>query len=110
MITEFGGLSYRPAAQEEWHGYATVASPEELSERLRGLVDAILDNPDLAGFCYTQLTDTAQERNGLLTSEREPKLPAAEVAAIVARPALATPAEAIDAARANARGRGDRRP
>ena len=103
MITEFGGLSYRPADGEEWHGYATVSTPEEFLERLRGLVDAVLDNPELAGFCYTQLTDTAQERNGLLTAERESKLPVAEVAAIVTRPARATPAEAIDAARAGAR-------
>ena len=106
MITEFGGLSYRPADDEAWHGYATVGTPAEFSQRLRGLIDAVLDNPELAGFCYTQLTDTAQERNGLLTADREFKLPAAEVAAIVARPARATPAEEIDAARASARRHG----
>jgi hypothetical protein len=26
------------------------------------------------GFCYTQLTDIEQERNGLLTFERRPKI------------------------------------
>jgi hypothetical protein len=26
------------------------------------------------GFCYTQLTDVEQERNGLLTFERRPKV------------------------------------
>ena len=28
-----------------------------------------------AGFCYTQLTDTLQEANGLLDERRPPKLP-----------------------------------
>ncbi|HYW49110.1 MAG TPA: hypothetical protein VE861_00820, partial [Gemmatimonadaceae bacterium] len=27
------------------------------------------------GFCYTQFTDTYQEANGLLTMNREPKIP-----------------------------------
>lgn len=27
------------------------------------------------GFCYTQLTDTEQETNGLLTEQRQSKLP-----------------------------------
>jgi hypothetical protein len=29
----------------------------------------------LSGFCYTQLTDTYQEANGLLHADRTPKLP-----------------------------------
>jgi hypothetical protein len=28
---------------------------------------------NLAGFCYTQLTDTFLEKNGLLTEDRQPK-------------------------------------
>jgi hypothetical protein len=27
----------------------------------------------IEGFCYTQLTDVGQERNGLLTFDRRPK-------------------------------------
>ncbi len=30
--------------------------------------------PALAGFCYTQLTDTYQEANGLLYADRRPKV------------------------------------
>ena len=33
-----------------------------------------------AGFCYTQLADTYQETNGLLTAERVPKMPLERVA------------------------------
>jgi hypothetical protein len=29
----------------------------------------------LAGFCYTQFTDTFQEANGLLYANRTPKIP-----------------------------------
>ncbi|NEE03827.1 glycoside hydrolase family 2 protein [Phytoactinopolyspora halotolerans] len=106
MLTEIGGLSLRPRAEEAWHGYGTVGSVEELAEGFRGLVDAVLDSPELAGFCWTQLTDTEQERNGLLTEDREPKLPAEVVRSIVARPARSVPAEAIDAARRAARAPG----
>lgn len=102
VLTEFGGLSYAPAAGEKWFGYGTVGSAEELADRLRGLVDAVLDNPELAGFCYTQLTDTEQERNGLLTEDREPKLPVAVVREILTRPSRAVPPEEVDANRRRA--------
>jgi hypothetical protein len=36
--------------------------------------------PSLAGFCYTQFTDTYQEANGLLYADRTPKMPLHEVA------------------------------
>ncbi|WP_142054548.1 glycoside hydrolase family 2 protein [Pseudonocardia kunmingensis] len=104
VLTEFGGLSYAPAAGEKWFGYGTVGSAEELTERLRGLVDAVLDNPELAGFCYTQLTDTEQERNGLLTEDRAPKLPVAVIREILTRPSAAVPPEAVEANRRAARG------
>ncbi len=34
----------------------------------------------LAGFCYTQLTDTYQEANGLLRADRTPKFPLRQIA------------------------------
>ena len=44
-------------------------------------------SPLLAGFCYTQLTDTYQEANGLLKADRTPKIPIAEIrAATTGRP------------------------
>ena len=33
-----------------------------------------------AGFCYTQLTDTYQEINGLLYADRTPKAPIEDLA------------------------------
>jgi hypothetical protein len=36
--------------------------------------------PILAGFCYTQFTDTYQEANGLLYADRTPKIPIEHIA------------------------------
>lgn len=97
MLTEFGGLSYAPADGEKWFGYSTVADDEELVARLDQLVTAVVASPALAGFCYTQLTDTEQERNGLLTADRTPKVDPARIRAILTRSAAATPPEELNA-------------
>ncbi|MHB8614204.1 MAG: hypothetical protein ACYDAL_17560 [Candidatus Dormibacteraceae bacterium] len=38
------------------------------------MIEALMDPGPVEGFCYTQLTDVEQERNGLLTCERKPKI------------------------------------
>lgn len=103
VVSEFGGLSYEPRPGQDWFGYGLVETADELEERLRELVDALLDCEDVAGFCYTQLTDTLQERNGLLTEDREPKLPPSVVHGILTRPSRAIPSELVDARRREAR-------
>ncbi len=103
MLTELGGTSLRPRPDQSWHGYDAVDSVDALAETFRELVDAVLDSPELAGLCWTQLTDTEQERNGLLTADRQPKVPVEVVRKILGRPARSVPAEAIDAARRAAR-------
>ncbi len=110
VLTEFGGLSYAPTAGEEWFGYATVGSPEEYEQRFSGLVRAVLDNAELGGFCYTQLTDTEQERNGLLTEDRQPKIPVERIRSVLTRPSRAIPSEEIDANRRSASGLVDEQP
>ncbi|MGO4525949.1 glycoside hydrolase family 2 protein [Microvirga sp. 2MCAF35] len=96
VISEFGGLSFVPQATEDWYGYGQFASPDELLARYEELVDALLASTALAGFCYTQLTDTAQETNGLLTVDREPKLDLERLRAINSRPSKAVPSEILD--------------
>ena len=95
MLTEFGGISYRPRPDAQWHGYGTVADRDTFLSKYRELVDAILDSPAIAGFCYTQLTDTGQETNGLLTADREPKLDPEAVREITARPSASVPGDVI---------------
>jgi hypothetical protein len=77
LMTEFGGIAFRlgaPAAANEW-GYSGIEpTADAFLSRLDGLVKAIVANPALAGYCYTQLTDVEQEINGLMTYDRKPKV------------------------------------
>src|SRR3569623_179437 len=75
MLTEFGGLSMHPKTGEAWFGYATAQSDDEYLEMIKQLFDGIYESTDLAGFCYTQITDTLQETNGLYDENRQPTLP-----------------------------------
>ncbi|MGI8642935.1 MAG: glycoside hydrolase family 2 TIM barrel-domain containing protein [Thermomicrobiales bacterium] len=104
MITEFGGISLAPKSGERWHGYGTVHSAADYFARYKGLIDAILDAPTIAGFCYTQLTDTEQETNGLLTEDRQPKLDQNAIFAITSRPSSSVPSERMAALRKQAKG------
>jgi hypothetical protein len=88
MLTEFGGVRYTPRLPEElpeertW-GYSTATDAEDFARRLEDLLSAVHASPVLAGFCYTQLTDTMQEANGLLDERREPKLPVERLRRII---------------------------
>jgi hypothetical protein len=97
VISEYGGLAFAPGTSEDWFGYGQFANAEELLARYEELTQALLDSSVLAGFCYTQLTDTEQETNGLLTAGREPKLDPQELCAINNRPSAAVPSEILDA-------------
>ena len=68
VISEFGGLTMNPAEDEEYFGYGQFDDSEALLAKYEELVDALLESSAFAGFCYTQLTDTEQETNGLLTA------------------------------------------
>ncbi len=94
VLSEFGGIACT-SEDDDWHGYAAANGPQELLERYRALVDALLDSPGIAGFCYTQLTDVQQEKNGLLTEDRQPKIDPAVLRRINRRPAAAVPADEI---------------
>lgn len=95
MLTEFGGISYQPGENTPWYGYGTVRDQDAFMAKYRELVDAILDSPAIAGFCYTQLTDTEQETNGLLTIDREPKLDMEQIRTITDRVSASIPGDVI---------------
>ena len=80
MITEFGGISF--GTDDSW-GYSVATTTSEFGTAVAGLFGAMLASPVIAGFCYTQLTDTLQESNGLLRADRSPKLPVETLRAIV---------------------------
>jgi len=82
VLSEFGGVSIEPTGNGTW-GYRHVDSHDHFEEHLVGLFAAARESEGLAGWCYTQLTDTAQETNGLADENRIPKLPAGRIRAIV---------------------------
>jgi beta-galactosidase/beta-glucuronidase len=84
MLTEFGGIQFTDdePADDAW-GYSRASTVADFRERVGAMVDAVLSSDFLAGFCYTQLTDTMQEANGLCDENRVPKFPVADIARIV---------------------------
>jgi len=88
FVSEYGGMriiTERDTGQPGW-GYGQT-DLQEFLHRYKGLTDVLLDNPNMFGFCYTQLTDIEQEQNGIYFYDRKPKYDPALVRAINARPA-----------------------
>ncbi len=85
MLTEFGGIALARPGSGTW-GYAVSSTPEEFAERYERLMAVIRNLGLLAGFCYTQFSDTYQEANGLLHADRTPKIPIADIARATAGP------------------------
>ena len=86
FVSEYGGIRWTEDVSGWGYGVAPV-SAEEFIARYEGLTQALLDQPDHMGFCYTQLTDVEQEQNGLYTYDRKPKFDPAVIAEINRRPA-----------------------
>lgn len=86
IVSEFGGVTWAPesAPGDGTWGYAVSDSAEDFEQHLTALVRALDASEHLAGWCYTQLTDTMQEANGLLTADRRPKLPIETLRRIIA--------------------------
>ena len=79
FMSEYGGIRVELKQADEndrekaW-GYGNAAtSLEEFYERYDGLTTAMIDNPKMIGFCYTQLTDVEQELNGIYRYDRSEK-------------------------------------
>ncbi|MDB5045813.1 MAG: glycoside hydrolase family 2, sugar binding protein, partial [Deinococcus sp.] len=72
MLSEFGGIAYIPDHSSGW-GYSQSQNEADFVQDYAALLAAIHDCHGLSGFCYTQLTDTFQEKNGLLYEDRTPK-------------------------------------
>lgn len=93
---EFGGIHWNPRSDGGWGYGDSPKTIEEFYERYTGLTKALLDNEDIAGFCYTQLTDVEQEHNGLYFYDRTEKFDAERIRAVTSGPA------AIEASQASA--------
>lgn len=78
MLTEFGGIACSHDSRT-W-GYSRAESEEDFGRRYLHLMRVVRSLPVIAGFCYTQFTDTYQEANGLLYADRRPKFPMEQIA------------------------------
>ena len=74
FVSEFGGIRMKLKDGEGWGYGKETDSVKDFVNRYKTLVDALLDNPKITAFCYTQLTDVEQEQNGLYTYDRVPKI------------------------------------
>ena len=94
MLTEFGGIAYtpedKPGADKVW-GYERCFNISELQIKYAALLETINNIEMFSGFCYTQLTDTFQEANGLLYADRTPKFPLEAIRAATLSGGLCTP-------------------
>ncbi|TFW21769.1 glycoside hydrolase family 2 [Massilia arenosa] len=86
FLSEFGGIACMEGPNTKGWGYSVAKDGEELLARYEKLMAAIHRCLPLSGFCYTQLTDTFLEKNGLLTENRVPKAPIEALAAATRGP------------------------
>ncbi|MDR1392731.1 MAG: beta-galactosidase [Bifidobacteriaceae bacterium] len=84
LVSEFGGIWWSPQdasggangddQSNSWGYGLRVEAEEDFYARFEGLIRALDQNPAIAGYCYTQLTDVFQEKNGLYGFGRGMKL------------------------------------
>ena len=99
FVSEIGGFRWVPNMQPKsatentisrktsWGYGADPATEAEFFDRFAGVCDALLDNPHMFGYCYTQLTDVYPEENGLYNFDRTPKFDVKRLRDIQQRPA-----------------------
>lgn len=92
FVSEYGGIRWEGTMEENdkqlsWGYGETPRSMQEFMDRYKGLTDALLDNDQMFGLCYTQLTDIEQEQNGLYFYDRTPKFDQKWMHAVMSRKA-----------------------
>ena len=84
LIDEFGGIKWDPDTQIDsafgtgqnvvsWGYGKAPGSLEEFYARLEQLVETVMSHQHICGWCYTQLTDVEQEKNGIYFYDRSTK-------------------------------------
>ncbi len=98
VVDEYGGTNWLPE-------YLTAKLPENMTNPMhrfaigygktadevlvivKNLTDVLLENPNIAGFTYCQLTDVEGEVNGVYFYDRKPKFDIKKFRDIIAAPA-----------------------
>jgi len=92
FVSEYGGIRWAAGEKDEtrrgsWGYGKDVVDEADFFYRYKGLTDALLDNSEMFGLCYTQLTDVEQEQNGIYMYDRTPKFDSKRLYDIMARKA-----------------------
>jgi hypothetical protein len=90
MLSEFGGIGLSRGQPEAW-SYSMCANADDFAHRYESVLAVVRNLALLAGFCYTQFSDTYQEANGLLYADRTPKVPLTRIAHATAGPGASRP-------------------
>lgn len=74
FVSEYGGIWWSSEDNGGWGYGERPKTEEEYLYRYKGLTEALLNNPRICAFCFTQLYDVEQEVNGLYTYDRRQNL------------------------------------
>lgn len=76
------GLELGTDESVSWGYGERVQDLDAFYARFEGLTRVLLEDPGMFGYCYTQLTDVFQEKNGVVDFERGRKLDLARLRAV----------------------------
>ena len=82
FVSEFGGIWWNPDVAEDEDSWGYGERPRsigEFYERFERLCAVLLDDANMFGYCYTQLTDILQEQNGIYAYDRRVKFDMARI-------------------------------
>ncbi len=99
FVSEFGGVWWNPDVKEGEDSWGYGERPIDLDEfydRFEKLCAILLDDVNMFGYCYTQLTDILQEQNGIYRYDRSQKFDLARIRAAQQRPAAIELANSSD--------------
>lgn len=90
FVSEFGGIWWNPNVKEGEDSWGYGERPRDLDEfydRFEKLCAILLDDVNMFGYCYTQLTDIYQEQNGIYKFDRGAKFDMDRIRAAQIKPA-----------------------
>lgn len=96
LVDEYGGIKWDPATQLDtqlivgqnlvsWGYGESPKTLEEFYARLEALTNVMLEMDHACGYCYTQLTDVEQEKNGIYYYDRTLKFDMKRIASIFSK-------------------------
>lgn len=90
FVSEFGGIWWNPDVKEgevSWGYGDRPTSIEMFYDRFERLCAILLNDVNMFGYCYTQLTDVYQEQNGIYKFDRNTKFDMERIRNVQQKPA-----------------------